>query len=203
MKVNKLIQCLILASLAGASFAANIVQDPGFEASAADCFGSAACTPLHPAWTFVDAASGSLYGAVLGTPHSGVMAAGFAGTTAGSYDAIQQTLTTSAGQTYTLSFWLNTGFDHSDAGFQVFWDGALVYDLPAGTDAAHQFAYKQISLAVQATGNSTVLRFAGYNLPSADYFDDVSVDSAVPEPASWMLAGAGVLALGLRKLRHR
>jgi hypothetical protein len=189
--------------------AANIVQDPGFEVGGSvTCNGSAACGPIHPAWTFINAASGTDYGVDVFDPHSGTNAAFMAGVTAGSFDVIQQTLTTTPGQFYTLSFWLDTHFNHSNADFQVFWNGTLIYDDPAGTDATHQFNYTLKSFpSLQATGASTVLKFAGYNVPSADYFDDVSVDTgqvaAVPEPAGWFLSCTGILAIAVRRLLRR
>jgi hypothetical protein len=120
---------------------------------------------------------------------------------------IQQALATTPGQFYTLSFWLDTHYNHSNAGFQVYWNGTKVYDDPAGEDPAHQFAYTQFTLSsLQATGSSTVLKFAGYNIPSGDYLDDVVVDSGgsgVPEPATWALTCGAVLAMALRRLRTR
>jgi hypothetical protein len=191
--------CLVAVPLG----AANLVLDPGFEAGGAvTCNGAAVCGPIHPAWTFTDAASGTDYGVDTSNQHSGTNAFFFAGTTAGSYDAIQQALSTTPGQFYTLTFWLNTSFNHSDADFQVFWNGTMIYDDPAGVDIAHQFPYTQLSFgSLQATGSSTVLEFDGYNVPSGDYLDDIAVDSAVasvPEPASWVLICAGALLLFLR-----
>ena len=189
--------------------AANIVQDPGFEVGDS-CNQSAQCTPIHPAWTFIDAPSGSDYGVDNSGAHahSGTHAAYIAGTTAGAYDIIQQTLTTTPGQFYTLSFWLDTHANHSNADFQVLWNGTMIYDDPSGTDAAHQFPYTLKSFpSLQATGTSTVLKFTGYNVPSFDYFDDVSIDNGqsavIPEPSAWLLSCSGVLAIAVRRLFRR
>ena len=150
-------------------FGANIVQDPGFEASLVTCNGTGNCGPLHPAWTFIDAAVGSDYGVEDGASHSGIESAFFAGLTTASNDIIQQSLPTTGGQFYTLTFWLDTSANHSNADFQVFWNGTLVYDDPAGTDAAHQFPYTLFTFnSLQATGSSTVLKFTGYNVPAVD-----------------------------------
>jgi hypothetical protein len=192
--------------------AANLVQDPGFEAGPAgtSCNGSVACSPIHPAWTFTDAASGTDYGvdAEGFDPHSGTNSFFFAGVTAGSYDTIQQSLATSPGQSYTLTFWLDTHFNHSNADIQVFWNGSMVYQDAAGVDLAHQFPYTQITVnSLLATGGSTVLLFKGFNVPSGDYLDDISVDSGaaapVPEPANSVLACAGALLLAGWKLLRR
>ena len=180
MKLSILPFCVVLACLVTVPLgAANIVVDPGFEAGGAvTCNGAAACGPIHPAWTFTNAASGTDYGVDTNNQHSGADAFFFAGTTAGSYDAIQQALSTTPGQFYTLTFWLNTSFNHSNADFRVFWNGTMIYDDPAGVDIAHQFPYTQLSFgSLQATGSSTVLKFDGYNVPSGDYLDDIAVDS--------------------------
>jgi len=204
--------CLV----SGPVSAANIVLDPSFEASsllpAGYCNGASACGPLFPAWTFINATSGMDFGVDTSDPQSGANAAFFAGTSPGFYDTIQQTLTTTAGQFYTLSFWLDTSSDHSNADFQVFWNGTMVYDDPAGTDAAHQFPYTQITIgSLQATAGSTLLSFEGYNVPAGDSFDSVCVSSstdcgtasAVPEPVSFALTGFGLAALGFARFRRR
>ena len=204
MRRSVLVIGVSLACLVGVPLdAANLVVDPGFEAGGAvDCNGTAACSPLHPAWTFTNASSGTDYGVQASGPHSGTNSFFSAGTTAGSYDAIQQTLATNPGQFYTVSFWLDTHFDHSDADFRAFWNGTQIYDDPAGVDAAHQFPYTLFTFgSLQATGSSTVLKFDGYNVPSGDNLDDIVVDSGVasiPEPASWVLICAGALLLFLR-----
>ena len=212
MKLSSIGSGLVLACLACVRMnAGNIVSDPGFEAGQAYCNENqgVACGPLYPAWTFIHAASGSDYGIINSSSaaHSGNDYAFFAGWTRGFYDVIQQALATTPGQFYTLSFWLDTHQDHSDADFQVYWNGALVYDDPAGADAAHQFTWTQFTLSsLQATGSSTVLMFAGYNIPSGDHFDDIVVDSGgsgVPEPATWGLTCGAVLAMALRRLRTR
>jgi hypothetical protein len=210
MKLSSIGLGAILACLASVPMnAADIVLDPGFEAGGQSCSVAATCTPLYPAWTFIDAAGGSDYGVSYDDPfvHTGRGTAFFANLVSGSYDVIQQPLATTPGQFYTLSFWLDTSHNHSDADFQVYWNGTLIYDDPAGTDAAHRFSYTQFTLSsLQATGSSTVLKFAGYNAPSADYLDDVVVDSGdsgVPEPATWGLTCGAVLAMALRRVRTR
>ncbi len=92
-------------------------------------------------------------------------------------------------------------------GFEVltFLDGNLtsVFSqvLPTGPNAAPQ----PYSFALDASSaSSAVLRFYGYvpdpSVNSIDYRNlQVSTAESIPEPGSWFLAGAGVLALGLWK----
>lgn len=183
--------------------AANIVLNSGFEGGGAICGGAGACNSIEGPWVFTAAPSGSDFGVSDAGPHTGTFAAFFAGTTAGSYDIIQQGLSTVGGQSYVLSFWLDTSRSHSGADFQVLWNGSLVYDDPAGSGPSNQFAYTQIVISsLLATGASTTLTFQGYNLPNADYFDDVTVIGAagVPEPATWILTCFGAMVLAGRRL---
>jgi hypothetical protein len=195
LALGPVLGCLLSAPMS----AANIVADPGFELGG-NCSGAAACNAVHPSWTFIDAVVGDGYGVDGLVPHTGVKDALFQST---SSDIIQQALATTVGQFYTLSFWLNTSNDHSNADFKVLWNGTQIYDDPSGTDASHQFAYTQFTLpSLQATGSSTVLEFTGFNVPNTDYFDDISVTlnaSGVPEPATWVLTCVGVLAVALRR----
>jgi len=201
-----LIAILVVWSLAFPLFGLNLVGNPGFEAGGATCHQAAPCNAIEGPWSFTSAPSGTDFGVWNSDPHSGSYAAYFAGVTAGSYDIISQTLSTVAGQTYTLSFWLDTHFDHSNADFQVWWNSTEIYDDPAGTDASHQFSYTFISVSsLLAIGHPSTLTFQGYNVPSSDYFDDVSVTGAtgIPEPAAWMLTGLGLAALAASRGRGR
>ena len=203
MKLTRFGAGAILACLAGVPMSAgNIVADPGFEVGGS-CFAAAGCTPLHPAWIFNNGGGGSTnYGVIGVDPHSGMLSAFFASNTP---DIIEQTLTTTPGQLYAVSFWLDTSLNHSNADFQVFWNASKIYDDPSGTDAAHQFPYTQFTFSLPATGSTTVLEFSGVNVSSSDSFDDVSVTSngsGVPEPGSWVLTCVGVLAIAIGKLLH-
>jgi hypothetical protein len=117
-------------------------------------------------WTLIPAASGSLANVVHSVPHSGSWAFGFAGSTVGSYDTLQQAIATKPGVQYNLSFWLaNNSLSGSD--FQVLWNGVVVYD-----NSSPAFLYTKFSLTVVGTGSDT-LSFRGYNLPGVYALDDI------------------------------
>jgi hypothetical protein len=176
--------------------AGNIVGNPSFEAGAScSGFSGAHCLGQAP-WIFSpgsDPAFGVSSNPGFAAPGGGAKAAYFGGST---YDTIYQVLTTTPGQLYNLTFWLNTSLDHSQSDFRVFWDSVMIYDDPAGTDLAHQFPYKEITVSPLLGTGSDTLAFQGYNPPRQDAFDLVSVE-AVPEPASWMLMCIGGLGLAL------
>src|SRR5260370_38923994 len=107
----------------------NLVQTPGFES-----IDSSSGFDLPAAWSMVNAASGSDFWVSAWDPHSGIDAMHFGGTTPLSYDSIEQTLTTTPGQTYALSFWLDIdsgGVSSND--FQAYWNGGLIQDVQSGS----------------------------------------------------------------------
>ena len=106
------------------------------------------------------------------TPHSGSYEAAFY--TFGSLGYLSQTLNTTAGASYLVSFWLNNVYAYPNE-FLVSWNGNTLLDkaMPA------TMGWTNIQLVVTATGASTVLQF-GYQ---DDYeylgFDDISVTPVI------------------------
>jgi len=89
----------------------------------------------------------------------------------GSLGYLSQTLPTSPGQAYLLSFWLSNPVGGSTEQFQVNWNGVTVTNITnPGT-----FGWTKFNFIVTATGTGTVLQFGFRNDP--DYFglDDISV----------------------------
>jgi len=84
---------------------------------------------------------------------------------------LSQTLTTTPGGRYFITFWLRNQGNPSE--FGVFWDGRLFYGYSV---PAPEFAYQQIAIGpVVASGASTELTFAFRNEPDFFWFDDVDV----------------------------
>jgi hypothetical protein len=120
----------------------------------------------------------------------------------GSAAAITQTLSTVAGQSYVLSFWLSNLGGAPDNGdtvnlFQVQAGGNVLWS----TDDKTETAYQLQQLHFTANGASTVLQFSGRHDETLWLLDDVSV-SAVPEPSTVLLLGAGLGLLMLQRRRN-
>ncbi|WP_308815754.1 PEPxxWA-CTERM sorting domain-containing protein [Sphingomonas sp. GV3] len=121
------------------------------------------------------------------------------GTTPAAGGTLSQTLTTIAGWTYTLSYYLA-----SDGGtpnfFNASWNGNVISG-SAQTNIARQ-GFTQYQFNVTGTG-SDVLTFAERNNPGFLGLDNISVTAAVPEPATWALMILGMGAVGFAMRRSR
>lgn len=141
----------------------NLVANCGFEQ----------ITAPSPGWTWSgDMSFTSIVG---GLPaHSGMLGLD-TGPTPG-MGFFTQTLATTAGQSYDLTYWLrNNG---RPAQFQISWDGSVIQDDPASDHPDHDYTSYTISGLV-ASGDTTVLSFGFYNDPDFFWFDDVSVTPSV------------------------
>jgi hypothetical protein len=183
----------LLCAVAWSVNAANIVADPGFEASA-DGLGP---HPFSASWTVADPSGFSNVGGDAAFAHSGTNYANLGAP--GTPGSISQALGTVAGQSYTLSFWLandiTAGLPAGNS-FRVLFGGVQVFIL---TNQA-AFGYTQFTIAgIVATNASSSLEFV-YN-HNNDFWrlDDVSVEKAgVPEAFSTIwLALPAFGALGL------
>jgi hypothetical protein len=132
--------------------------------------------------------------------HNGAFGAFFGPESAG---AISQTLTTVAGVSYKVDFWLELDDSAQPNLFSWTWGG--VAQSPSFTNTV-AFDYKEFSAIVTATGASTALSFSFTNPQSFWLLDDVSVTAVtapVPEPESIALMAAGLLVLIERRRRAR
>ena len=136
---------------------------------------------------------------IIGDAHSGAFAAGFGAV--GSPTFLSQTLTTTPGTAYKISYWLENLGGPANA-FNVEWNGSTVI---LQTDLL-PFPYTQGTVNVVGTG-SDELTFSFQQNPSFFHIDDVSVSDdvsasiarVVPEPASLALLGGALLAFVLRR----
>ncbi|MBL9148889.1 MAG: carbohydrate binding domain-containing protein [Phycisphaerae bacterium] len=146
-------------------------------------------------WTVTNAPVGSNLSVAAGG-YLGPFAAYFQGTGPG-YDGIAQTLATSAGTEYTVSFWiLNNGV--GDDSLLIDWEGATVFNQSPVEAPLESWSF--VSFNVSAGLNGSELRFRGFDSISSFAIDDISV-VAVPAPGAFALAGA--LGLARRRSRRR
>jgi hypothetical protein len=178
---------------------ANIVADPGFEASA-DGLGP---HPFSAAWTDIDPSGFSGVGGDSGLAHTGNNYA-FLGASPNT-GSLSQALTTTSGALYNLSFFLandiTTGPNLGPfTSFTVLWNGVTIFSLPTSGPA---FDYTEFTFSnLAATGPSTSLEFVYRH--DNDFFrlDDVSVEVPDPGSAIW-LALPGIGLFGLLHFRAR
>jgi hypothetical protein len=183
-KTLLILTSIVWVMLAGVAWAANLVTNPGFE------------TGDFTGWTQSGNTDYTLVN--IGNAHSGSHAAQFG--PVGSLGFISQDLTTVSGGTYDLTFWLQNRLGNSNENeYQVYWGEVLLTDDIIDSPF---FPYTEISFGnLTASSSSTELKFGFRNGPSWFDLDDVSVSmTSVPEPATMLLLGSGLIALwGFRK----
>lgn len=152
--------------------------------------------PTYVGVDAIDAHSGA-FGAYLGTQVNNTFGNPV------DYVTLSQSIATTSGQSYTLSFWLTNAA------------GGVSYT-PAATDSARVmfgtqtllsltgsalFPYTRYSYTVTGNGSPTTLAFRFSNIPYYWSLDDVSLTDAavtpgVPEPATWAMLVVGFGLIG-------
>jgi hypothetical protein len=205
MRTKSIIATLFIGGLlSGGTANANIVEDGGFESAPSIGLDTLAPHSFGDGWSETAG-----YGAILnsgdgqGVPYDGTQ---FAYLDAGyGLNTLAQTLMTSVGQTYTVSFYVADTYPNL---LEVTFGGTVLFDGTAPTNGnSSPSDYVLETFTATATSTSTVLAFSGqYNAGGeGTNLDDVSVtplaSTPVPEPSSLVLFGAAVT--GLTTLRHR
>ena len=167
----------------------NLVKNCGFE------------TESFTGWTETPATSGSDF-TVENDAHSGNFAAFFGAITPPFEDMISQSIPTIAGDAYSVSFFLMNE-EGTPNQFNAMFGSTNLLSL---TDSG-SFGFTEFTDTVVATGSSTTLSFAAFQVPAHFILDDVSVlpvtpVTAVPEPAALMLLGSALFAFGVARRRR-
>jgi hypothetical protein len=171
--------CATLFSLSDFATAQNLVSNGGFE------------TGDLSSW-IVTTDPGNTLGPMIQTDtdpddvHSGVGAVTFFDSDYA--DQLSQNISTQAGRSYSLSFFLACNPDLTPQpgdiqSFQVLWNNVPVW----GPNTDGSFSYQEVNITgLTANDIMSNLSFSGQNEPGAYYLDDISI-SEVPEPSTWLM----------------
>ena len=214
---SKLMPIFAAAALLGSAVslhAASIVTDGGFESAGGGNEYFAGHSIDGGSWNVI---TGAVY-IDSGDPYvyAGSNSLNLTGVNPYTADTISQTLTTIAGDLYTLNFWANS--DSSNA-FSLLANGVAIAGAPSSiVDNGFPGAITNSSLftdyseTFKATTSSTTLTFSDISDPSLTdptqsgsvLIDNVSVQLApAPEPGSIVFMSTGLLALALVAGRKR
>ena len=193
LKFAPVVCAVLTAGFAMRASALPIVADGGFETPAVGPYTGS----LGDGWT---ATAGTIpvfnVATGLGVPHTGsqMLYLDFGS----SVNTVSQTLTTTIGQSYLISYWVaDTNANSLSSSF----GGVTLFSGLAPTNGVGSAGnYVNYQFTQTASSTSTVLSFTGQYLVSGQgngtLLDDVSVTaSSVPEPATFGFVGLGCAAL--------
>ena len=213
---NAAVGALLLGTISSTASASSIIANGSFETDVVPVgfYTSFACGPTITSWTVicpqgseVAIVSGSFNQSGFSFPaQEGVQWLDLTGVNSNAGEGVQQTVATSAGTVYVLSFWVGNVSDPGGpfgitSTVEVDINGAFagLFSNSGGTTTQ---TWEQFTLPILATGGSTTIAFINRD-PSSDYhngLDNISLN-AIPEPATLLLFGTGTAAL--RLLRRR
>lgn len=199
--MNKIVLAVALAATLGSAHAApNLVVDGSFE-DVALANGAWNVYNAINGWTTTSGAGIEVRNQVAGNAFDGH---NYVELDSSNNSAMAQTLTTTAGALYTLSFEYSAraGVSAASNPIEVLWNGVSVATVTADGTGLSGNDWHLFSYAVTGTGSDTLsFRAIGTNDSLGGSLDAVSV-SAVPEASTYAMMFAGLIAIGF-SLRGR
>lgn len=198
--MKKILTTVALLAASAGVLAQNIVVDGGFE-SQSQAAGSWNVYSSLPGWSTVSGSGVELRNGIAGNAFEG---SNYIELDSYNNSAISQTLATTAGGTYIVSFEYSArgGVSLASNPVQVFWNGTLLDTVALDGSNQSGNVWHQYSYAVQALGKDA-LKFAasGTSDGYGGSLDAVTV-SAVPEPSTYALMAAGLVLVGFSRRRR-
>jgi hypothetical protein len=142
-------------------------------------------------WAFTGTAGYDIVGSTLyyDYVHSGMFAAIMGEPT--NLATLSQSLPTTAGGIYLITFWLDNPVGGNPNRFKVTWNGSTLFNQ---TNLA-EFGWGYLQLTATASSAATTLEFCFLNEPDAFGFDDVSVTAIVPPSFESVAVSNGAVLL--------
>lgn len=196
--------CSLMAAPAMAMSSGDLIVNGSFEATAQG-HGTWNIYQSILGWSTVAGSGIEVRNNVAGTAFDGKKFVELDGKTGPGNTTMAQTITTQGGQLYDLRFFYSArpGFTNvASNGITVAWNGMDLHDLSGAGTSQHNWL--EVNHQVLGTGSDVLsFRATGLNDSYGGSLDNVSLTAAVPEPGTYALMAAGLLALGFIARRRK